>query len=605
MPQSRFASSRLCKRGRRWIFLPSHTSYFNLLTEGGDMRAWKIVGAVLILSVLPLRAKAQASSIDQVVDRIVTQEKAEMQMLRQYSPLVETYIQMMRPDPKLGPVPAGDRYFLGKPQPENGGALEVSAADRGGMRRKLSTLGNVFSVEFLPRGFLQMIYLDTNGFDQQNYRFDYVRREFLGEVRCLVFDVTPMVNAGKGRFMGRIWVEDQGYHIVRFNGAYNGASRTDFYFHFDSWRVLAGPQQWLPAYVYSEEGEVKYAMTRKLTFKSQTRLWGYNVGRSRQEQELSKILVESERPVKDQAEAANDYSPLQAQRTWDLQAEDNVVDRMENLGLLAPRGEIDKVLETVVNNLEVTNNLNIDPEVRCRVLTTSTLESFTINHTIVVSRGLIDVLPDEASLATLLARELGHIVLAHHIDTQYAFFDRMLFDEKDTFRHFGFRRTPEEEPAAAHKGAELLQNSPYKDQLATAKLFIQALQDRVKDVPNLISSHLGDRIPNNWAVSLPANAARTPGTPGAVPQPQSSSPATNGADNKVLAALPLGGRIKMDPWNDELTMLKAKPVSIVAEREKMPFEVTPFVIYLSREQSRVTQQEAPAVAAESKAPAVT
>jgi hypothetical protein len=445
-----------------------------------------------------------------------------------------------------------------------------------------------------------MIYLDTNGFDQQNYRFDYVRREFLGDVRCFVFDVTPMVNAGKGRFMGRIWVEDQGYHIVRFNGAYNGASRTDFYFHFDSWRVLAGPQQWLPAYVYSEEGEVKYAMTRKLTFKSQTRLWGYNVGRSRQEQELSKILVESERPVKDQAEAANDYSPLQAQRTWDLQAEDNVVDRMENLGLLAPRGEIDKVLETVVNNLEVTNNLNIDPEVRCRVLTTSTLESFTINHTIVVSRGLIDVLPDEASLATLLARELGHIVLAHHIDTQYAFFDRMLFDEKDTFRHFGFRRTPEEEQAAAQKGAELLQNSPYKDQLAAAKLFIQALQDRVKDVPNLISPHLGDRVPNNWSVSLPANAARTPGPQGALPQPQSSSPATNGADNKVLAALPLGGRIKMDPWNDELTMLKAKPVSIIAEREKMPFEVTPFVIYLTRVQSSSTQT-APALARESSA----
>ncbi len=567
------------------------------------MRAWKIVGTVLILSVMPLRAKAQASSIDQVVDRIVTQEKAEMQMLRQYSPLVETYIQMMRPDPKLGPVPAGDRYFLGKAQLANGVDLEAFAADGGGVRHKLSGISGVFTVEFLPRGFLQMIYLDTNGFDQQNYRFDYVRREFLGDVRCFVFDVTPTVNAGKGRFMGRIWVEDQGYHIVRFNGAYNGASRTDFYFHFDSWRVLAGPQQWLPAYVYSEEGEVKYAMTRKLTFKSQTRLWGYNVGRSRQEQELSKILVESERPVKDQAEAANDYSPLQAQRTWDLQAEDNVVDRMENLGLLAPRGEIDKVLETVVNNLEVTNNLNIDPEVRCRVLTTSTLESFTINHTIVVSRGLIDVLPDEASLATLLARELGHIVLAHHIDTQYAFFDRMLFDEKDTFRHFGFRRTPEEEQAAAQKGAELLQNSPYKEQLAAAKLFIQALQDRVKDVPNLISPHLGDRVPNNWSVSLPANAARTPAAQGALPQPQSSSPATSGADNKVLAALPLGGRIKMDPWNDELTMLKAKPVSIIAEREKMPFEVTPFVIYLTRVQSSSTQT-APALARESSANAV-
>jgi Peptidase family M48 len=567
------------------------------------MRVWKIVVAVLMLSVVPLRAKAQASSVDQAVDRIVTQEKAEMQMLRQYSPLVETYIQMLRADVKLGPVPAGDKYFLGKAQLANGVDLEAFSADGGGVRRKLSGISNVFSVEFLPRGFLQMIYLDTNGFDQQNYKFDYVRREFLGDVRCLVFDVTPNASAGKGRFMGRIWVEDQDYHIVRFNGAYNGSSRTDFYFHFDSWRVLTGPQQWLPAYIYSEEGEVKYAMTRRLMFKSQTRLWGYNVGRAKQEQELSKILVESDQPVKDQAESGNDYSPLQAQRTWDLQAEDNVVDRMERLGLLAPRGEIDKVLETVVNNLEVTNNLNIDPEVRCRVLTTSTLESFTINHTIVVSRGLIDVLPDEASLATLLARELGHIVLAHRIDTQYAFFDRMLFDEKDTFRHFGFRRTPEEEQAAAQKGAELLQNSPYKDQLATAKLFIEALQDRVKDVPNLISPHLGDRIPNNWAVSTPGNGARNSGAVTTPPESGPSNPATNAPSNKVLAALPLGGRIKMDPWNDELTMLKAKPVNIVAEREKMPFEVTPFVIYLSREQSRVRQQEAPAVAAQSNAAA--
>jgi peptidase M48-like protein len=562
------------------------------------MRVWKIVGILLVLSVMPLRAHAQTPSMDEVVDRIVTQEKAEMQMLRQYSPLVETYIQMLRSDPKLGPVPAGDRYFLGKAELANGVDLEAFSSDEGGMRRKLSTLGTVFSVEFLPRGFLQMIYLDTNGFDQQNYRFDYVRREFLGEVRCLVFDVAPNTSAGKGRFMGRIWVEDQTYHIVRFNGAYNGSSRTNFYFHFDSWRVLAGPQEWLPAYVYSEEGEVKYAMTRRLTFKSQTRLWGYNVGRAKQEQELSKILVESSLPVKDQAESANDYSPLQAQRSWDLQAENNVVDRMERLGLLAPPGEVDKVMETVVNNLEVTNNLNIDPEIRCRVLTTSTLESFTIGHTIVVSRGLIDVLPDEASLATLLAREVGHVVLAHRIDTQYAFFDRMLFDEKDTFRHFGFRRTPEEEQAAAQKGAELLQNSPYKEQLATAKLFIQALQDRVKDVPNLISPHLGDRISNNWAVSSVANGSRGSGAEAALPQ-QSPSAGTNATNNKVLAALPLGGRIKMDPWNDELTMLKAKPVSIVAEREKMPFEVTPFVIYLSREQSR-SQQQVPAVAAESR-----
>ena len=37
-------------------------------------------------------------TVDQVVDRIVTQEQAETKSLRQYSPLVEIYIQQLRPD---------------------------------------------------------------------------------------------------------------------------------------------------------------------------------------------------------------------------------------------------------------------------------------------------------------------------------------------------------------------------------------------------------------------------------------------------------------------------------------------------------------------------
>src|SRR5258708_39142265 len=111
-----------------------------------------------------------------------------------------------------------------------------------------------------------------------------------------------------------------------------------------------------------------------------------SLGRSSQEQELSKILIET--PVQDDTKTANDLKPVQAQRSWDRQAEDNVVDRLERIGLIAPRGEVDKVLETVINNLEVTNNLDIQPEVRCRVMTTTTLESYTVGHTIVLSRGL-------------------------------------------------------------------------------------------------------------------------------------------------------------------------------------------------------------------------
>jgi peptidase M48-like protein len=234
----------------------------------------------------------------------------------------------------------------------------------------------------------------------------------------------------------------------------------------------------------------------------------------------------------------------------------------------------------VINNLEVTNSLDIQPEVRCRVLLMSTLESFTIGHTIVLSRGLIDVLPDEGSLAAILAHELGHVVLGHRMDTQFAFFDSVRFKEKETFRHFDFARTPGEEEAAKQKGIELLNNSPYKEQSGAAQLFLQALKNRTKEIPNLISPHLGDSVSTSLTIA-----------------PQPSGAEMKPAPANGIAALPLGGRIKLDPWNDQLRMLKSKPAGTLAESERMPFEVTPVALYLTR-QGEHTPGEAPnAVAA--------
>jgi Peptidase family M48 len=516
------------------------------------------------------RSADQPRTVEEVIDRVIVNENHLNQEIRKFSPLVETYIQNLKPDKELGYSPAGDKYFLGRADFSKGVNL-VSLTDADTKGKKIfSGIGNFFSfaMQYLPDGFLQMIFIDTNGFDKQHYKFDYVRREFLGEVRCLVFDVTPEAKAGKGRFLGRIWVEDQDFHIVRFNGAYGGSGHTSWYFHFDSWRTNAQPGLWLPSFVYSEEKDLHYALTKKLDFKAQTRLWGYNVGHAGQEQELSKILVEGS--VQDDSKSANDLTPVQAQRSWDRQAEENVADRLQRIGLMAPKGEVDKVLETVVNNLEVTNNLDIDPEVHCRVLMTTTLESFTLGHTIVLSRGLIDVLPDEASLATVIAHELGHVVLGHRMDTTYAFFDQLLVDDKETFRHFGFARTNEEEQAASAKAVALLNNSPYKNQLANAALFLSALQARQKEIPNLIAAHLGDKVV--VIADIKAGTAATP--------------APAGADAKknpqMIAALPIGGRVKLDVWYDRLELIKSKPIGTVAEREKMPFEVTPFMPYLTR-----------------------
>src|SRR2546425_4446256 len=299
---------------------------------GGTMRSRKILPAILVLSAMPVATTAQQPmTVSEVVDKIVRQEQTEVQLLRQYSPLVETYIQNIRPDKQLGAVPDGDKYFLGRAELANGVELEPLEHDAGVKHKIFSGWTNFFSTEFVPRGFLQMIYLDMNGFDRAHYNIEYVRREFLGEVRCLVFDVNPLPKSGKGRFVGRIWVEDQDFHIVRFNGAYGGSSLTSNYFNFDSWRTNAGKNQWLPAFIYSEEGSVRDPKTRHMGFKAfraQTRLWGYDLGNVREEQELNKVLVEAPTPVNDQSETANDYSPFQAERSWDRQAEDNVTERL-------------------------------------------------------------------------------------------------------------------------------------------------------------------------------------------------------------------------------------------------------------------------------------
>ena len=139
------------------------------------------------------------------------------------------------------------------------------------------------------------------------------------------------------------------------------------------------------------------------------------------------------------------------QREWQQQAEDNVIERLQNAGLLAPQGEVDKILMTVVNNIEVTNNIDLPRPVRTRVMLTSPLETFSVGNTIIVSRGLIDVLPDEACLAMVLSHELAHIVLGHNLGSRYAFNDRMLFSDESTYQNLGSGTFRKKKPPPTRK----------------------------------------------------------------------------------------------------------------------------------------------------------
>ena len=523
-----------------------------------------VLASVLIADVANASAQSPLSG-NEIVDRIIAQERDLTRSLTAYTPLVETYIQNLEPDPELGTKPKSDKYFLGKLDFSKGLNPDAFINERGFAQGLRDRIGLFYSVKYVPSGFAQMILIDGSHFDQNNYKFEFIRREFLGEVRSLVFDVTP---AGKtrGAFLGRIWVEDRDYHIVRFNGTYVSSQESKQYFHFDSWREQMGPQMWLPAYVYSEESDRD---KRKLQFKAQTRIWGYNVGKSSSQNEFTSLTIDSDH-VEDNGDAVEHMSPVMSLRAWERQAEENVLQRMEKAGLLSPSGDVDKVLETVVNNLEVTNDLSIMPEVRCRVLMTSPVESFTVGHTIVLSRGLIDVLPDEASLAMILAHELGHIVLGHRLDTKYAFNDRMLFDDHETFYNLFVKRDEKEEKQANQKAVELLYRSPYEDKLDTAGLFLRALSETSKRLPNLLRGNMGNSMASGGDILVMRELMQ-------------SAPPLEPAKVDQIAALPLGGRVRVNPWDNTIGLVKTKPVNILSAGEKMQFEISPIFIYLTRQ----------------------
>jgi hypothetical protein len=541
----------------------------------------KVLITLVPLLVFPLAAEDSASAIDRLLDRIVERERALIDVLQMHTPIVETYIQEMPETAGEDAHPVKDHYFLG--QMEIGSSVEytplIERTDAA-LKSSLSWLpfrpgAKNQPMTFMPRGFAQMAFPDLRGFNRQTYSFEFVRREFLGEVRCLVFDVAPLKNES-GRFVGRIWVEDIGNSIVRSNGTYSSAipsrrAPVARYFEFDSWRVNVAQDHvsnlWVPSQIYVEEqGSSVGGRPAVPRFKAQTRIWGYTATVvANKWDELTQILIEPGLDVKDHTRS-KDLSPLESQRVWERQAEDNVVTRLEKSGLLAPPGPADDLLDTVVNNLIVSANLSV--EAHCRVLLTTPLETFSIGHTIVISRGLIDVLPDESSLALMLADELSHIALGQRTPTQFAFRNQTMLTDAEVLQRLHFERSTAELEAAGKKTIEIMRASPYQ-KTSTAGLFLEALGARRSMLPRLLAANLGNQLANPEALARLAEFT-------------SSAPELQESRLEQIAALPLGSRIKLDPWRDQITLVKTRPLELLSPREKMPFEITPFILYLTR-----------------------
>ncbi|HUG80275.1 MAG TPA: M48 family metalloprotease [Bryobacterales bacterium] len=525
-----------------------------------------VASLVCLLPAAAITAGAQDNRlVDELIDNIVANERSLIETLRAYTPLLETYLQELAAPEDPDALPARDHYMIGQLDLSAGvnhiGFFESEGFHPIEKKRRLPFLAKKQEGSyFIAEGFAQMVLPDAYHFDRETYRFQYLRREFLGQVRCFVFDVAPRDEAQPGRFVGRIWVEDRGRHIVRFNGTYTQSRAAGLFFHFDSWRVNVAPDLWAPAYIYIEDTDLLGPRGENVRFKGQTRLWGYNRKPLNPLRELTGILIAAESAVEDESKAA-DTTPLESQREWMRQAEENVIQRLERSGLLAPPSEVDKVLNTVVGNLMAGTEVRLP--VRCRVLLTTPLETFSLGESIVISRGLIDVLPDEASLAMVLSDELAHILLGHRTDTMFAFSDQTMFDDPEILEKLRLARRPEEMEAASRKAGELLARSPYKDDLANAGLFLKVLASRGMALTNLIQANLGNQLASGGHLLRLAELA-------------AKAPELQEEKMEQIAALPLGSRIKLDPWSNALTLIETKPVALLSARDKMPFEVTPF-----------------------------
>ena len=560
--------------------------------------------------VLPSRKLTAGQSA--LIDKSVLREKEVIKTVKERAPLVETYIQNMRPDPILGQVPESDEHFLGRvefskiigddayasnPQTSKGtskdgklGFFKHSASFLGG-------LGGSLHLTFHEAGFVQMLLMDSNNFDKQHYAFGFVRNDFLGNTPTAVFDVTPIDGKRSfGRFFGRIWVETRNGNVVRFNGDFSGTEEDhkEFY-HFDSWRTNVQPDMWLPTSFYVEESDPK-SVSRTLKFKAINHVWGYVLKVPPPEAANTNLDVVGATDVSNDAQ---DVSPLGAQRAWVQQAEDNVLERLFQAGLLDAPSEFDKTLEALAGNILAYNNITLARPIRCRTLLTEPLESIAIGNTIVISKSLLDttavVTSDGAqqmgNLNAILAFQLAHIILAHRLDTKYAFNDRLLFPTDSVFNRIPMHHTDADNAAAAKKALELLSAKELVDGQQYFGLYLQQLQERVKALKALNEPMIGDGLTKSDADPTFWLAAMMP-----------KGPKLDMKNLKQQAAMPLSSFLRFDPWTDQVIPMHSAFEPLLSPADKMPFEVEPVYLKLSYYKPPAEPAAAPPASAPAAAP---
>jgi hypothetical protein len=323
-----------------------------------------------------------------------------------------------------------------------------------------------------------------------------------------------------------------------------------------------------------EESDPK-SQTNSLKFKAINHIWGYSL---KLPPASAENATEEVVGATDVSNDAQDVSPLGAQRAWVQQAEDNVLDRLFQAGLLDAPSDFDKTLEALANNILVYNNITVSTPIRCRTLLTEPLESLAVGNTIIISKSLLDTTAvitadgaqQTANLNAILAFQIAHIILGHRLDTKFAFNDRLLFPTTSVFQRIPMHHTLADNTAAAKKAIELLNAKELVDGQKYFGLYLAQLQERVKNLKSLNEPVIGDALVRSdsddtfWMQTLLAKGGKL-----------------NMADNKQVAAMPLASFLRFDPWSDKVIAMHTAIEPILGAPDKMPFEVAPVYLKLS------------------------
>ncbi|MFI5069322.1 MAG: hypothetical protein ACHP8A_00410 [Terriglobales bacterium] len=443
-----------------------------------------ILSLVLLLSAVPALSQEQhlinrtphiefaGMTHEQLTKRIFEGERAMISELRASRPVLETYIQSLWTDSE-GQSPIDDAYFLStvnfmRGSEESGDGrpgYQTFLAGQTARSRKIR-LNNGDRVAVIPDGYLDMLFIDLEDFDADTYDLSFVHETNCNDSSCLMFSVMPRARISHGRFKGQIWVETSNFKIVRIRGTFTpvktqhlnlrtlfGVGGIPLYFHFDSTREEVSPGIWLPSYSYFDENrtwqQIDKNASTDLHYRGHILMWGYK-----------DVGVEAD---------ANENHKSDLMR------------RLEQDKLLANAGIVEEGLNSILHRILAANNLDM-PAIECRLLLTTPVEMFHVGHTIILSRGLLNIVPDGSVIPVLLTHEIAEMLAEKSVLSTKS--DQILWQ----------------------KTLEMVEHAGYAKGVGYTSLLFAQLAEHSKQIPNLLHPRSGLSL-LDIAKGLPKTAA--------------------------------------------------------------------------------------------------